>query len=237
MTLNPDPILGHHDDTRSHFDAVLGAIRTGLVELGSLVTENLRRAGEAMRDGRFELLPEVRATEEEIDRRYSALERLTFETLARQQPVAGDLRFLVAATRILYEQERSGDLVVNCTNALEREEGFPDTATLKALLSRSVEVAATLFSASVDAIAEMQADAGPRLDLADDELDDLISRFYTEIGHEAEHIGLETAISLSRVGRFVERIGDHAVNIAQNVTYIVTSNTPDTLRYTPTDEA
>jgi phosphate transport system protein len=226
-----------HQDIRTSFDAVLADLQRGMAEIGALTADNLRRAGEAMRHGRLELIAEVRAIDGEIDRRCAEMERITFETIARQQPVARDLRFLIAATRVLYEQERSGDLVVNCMNMLEREEGFPDVPGMEALLSRAVDTAAGLVDMSVDALSNMYEDAGSRLDAADDELDDLISRYYTEIGAEAETIGLETAIVMSRVGRFLERIGDHAVNIGENVTYIVTSELPDSSRAVPSDEA
>lgn len=223
-------------DLRTGFDEILKEIQAGLVEIGSLVTENLRRAGEAMGEGRLELIPEVRRADLEIDRLYQELEHRTFETLARQSPVARDLRFLVATTRILYEQERSGDLVVNCVNMLEREEGFPELANIRALLSRVVDSSARIFADSVDAIADMDATAGPRLDIADDEVDTYVSRLYTEIGQEANNLGLETAIAMSRVGRFLERIADHAVNIAENITYVETSQFPDVHHMTPTDE-
>jgi phosphate transport system protein len=108
---------------------------------------------------------------------------------------------------------------------------------MQALLSRAVDTAARLVDMAVDALTNMNEDAGARLDAADDELDDLISRYYTEIGAEAENIGLETAIVMSRVGRFLERIGDHAVNIAENVTYTVTSEFPESSRPVPSDEA
>jgi len=227
---------GNPDDLRAEFDAVLDELRLGMVEIGSLIVENLRRAGEAMRHGRLDLIAEVRDGDMEIDRRYLALERRTFETLARQQPVARDLRFLIAATRILYEQERSGDLVVNCVNALEREEGFPEIPGLQAIFSRAIDTAAGLFAMSVEALAEPYKEAGTRLDQADDELDDLIGRVYTEIGADAAAIGLETAITMSRVARYLERIGDHAVNIAENVTYVLTSEFPDTNRVVFSDE-
>ena len=242
MTLDEDQDMitdepYRHQDIRASFDAVLAELQRGMAEIGALIADNLRRAGEAMRHGRLELIAEVRAIDGEIDRRCAEMERITFETIARQQPVARDLRFLIAATRVLYEQERSGDLVVNCMNMLEREEGFPEVPGMQALLSRAVDTAAGLVDMSVDALSNMYEDAGARLDAADDELDDLISRYYTEIGAEAENIGLETAIVMSRVGRFLERIGDHAVNIAENVTYIVTSEFPDSSRPVPSDEA
>ncbi len=228
------PLLGA--EARASFDAQLGAIREGLVELGSLVTENLRLAGEAMREGRLELIAPVRAADLAINERYFELERRTFEILARQQPVAGDLRFLVAATRIVYEQERSGDLVVNCVNMLERLEGFPEIPILHSLLTQLVDASARMFQMSVEALAGMDPDSGQRLDAADDEVDDLVSLFYTEIGREADTMGLESAIALSRVGRFLERIADHAVNIAENVTYVVTAQFPQPDHVTPSDE-
>jgi phosphate transport system protein len=232
-----DPITG--EEARSQFGAQLSDIKQRLVELGSLVTENLRRAGEAMREGKLDLIPHVRETDGLIDARFLELEREVFETLARQQPVARDLRFLVSATRIIYEQERSGDLVVNCMNMLEREDGFPDIPSIQGLLSQAVDASARVFAMSVDAIADMDKDAATTIDKADDEVDDLISRYYTEIGRQADTMGLEMAIALTRVGRFLERIGDHGVNIGENVTYIVTAEMPrpENHHVTPSDEA
>lgn len=215
------------EEARTHFSEQLGGIRKGLVELGSLVTENLRVAGEAMLEGRIDLIPLVRAAEDEIDRRFTDLEKRVFETMALQQPVASDLRFLVAATRILYEQERSGDLVVNCVNMLQREEGFPDVPRIRGLLTRAVDASARVFAMSVDAIADADANAGDEIDRADDEVDELISQLYAEIGKQADTIGLQTAIALTRVGRFLERIGDHGVNIGENVTYMETARLPE----------
>jgi phosphate transport system protein len=224
------------DDARLHFSAMLAEIRQSLVELGSMVAENLRRAGEAMREGRLDLIPQVRDADDIIDERFAELELKIFETMARQAPVAGDLRFLIAATRIIYEQERSGDLVVNCVNMLEREEGFPELANIHAILSRAVDASARVFAMSVDAIADGTPDAGAIIDRADDEVDELVSRFYTEVGGEADNLGLETAIALSRVGRFLERIADHGVNIGEHVTYIETARLPDHPHVTPSDQ-
>lgn len=228
------PLIGA--EARGHFSAQLDEIRGGLVELGALVVENLDRAGEAMREGRLGLIPQVRIADETINERYYDLERNTFEILARQQPVAGDLRFLVAATRIVYEQERSGDLVVNCVNMLERLGGFPEEPAISAPLSRLIDASGRIFSMSVDALATMDPEAGVTIDKADDEVDDLVSLYYTEIGRLADDIGLEAAIALSRVGRFLERIADHGVNIGENVTYVVTAQFPQSDHATPSDE-
>lgn len=204
--------------------------------MASLVAENVALAGEAMRDRRLDLVDSVHEADLEVNRMYAELERDTFETLALQQPVARDLRFLVASSRILYELERSGDLAVNCAKMLERQHGFPGVPRLMSTLDRLVETTVRVFRMGIDAIADMDPAAGPRLDEADDEVDNVVSLFYTEIGRAAENIGLETAIAMSRVGRFLERIADHAVNIAENVTYIVTAQFPDDTHVALRDE-
>lgn len=215
-----------HDETRHHFSDILDEIKQGMVRLGSLVLENVRRAGDALVESRLELVDEVRQADEDVNQLYSELERTTFETLARQQPVAGDLRFLVSATRMLYELERSGDLAVNCVNILDREEGFAHHAQLTPTLERMFAATCKVFAKGIDAVADMDPGAGDALEAADDEVDDLVSQFYTLVGRYSEEIGLEAALGYSRLARFVERIGDHAVNIAENVTYIVTAEFP-----------
>lgn len=230
MTTNSErPVVAEPEPTeevRLGFHDTLEAIQQGMVTMASLVAENVALAGEAMRDRRLDLVEVVRQGDSEVNRMYAELERDTFETLALQQPVARDLRFLVAASRILYELERSGDLAVNCVKMLDREHGFPGVPRLMSTLDRLVDATVRVFRMGIDAVADMDEEAGPKLDEADDEVDDVVSLFYTEIGRAAENIGLETAIAMSRVGRFLERIADHAVNIAENVTYIVTAEFP-----------
>ena len=234
MTTHFGPLTG--SEARAHFDAQLAQIRQELVDLGALVVDNLRRGGEAMLEGRLDLIPEIRSVDREIDDRFVHLEREIFETIARQQPVAGDLRLLVAATRIIYEQERSGELVLNCLNMLEREGGFPEVPEAMSVLSRAIDAAARVFQMSVDAIAEMDPEGGVKLEAADDEVDLLVSEFYAEIGRNANDVGLDTAIALSRVGRFLERIADHGVNIAENVTYVATARLPRASHPTLSDQ-
>ncbi|NNK92227.1 MAG: hypothetical protein HKO87_07320, partial [Acidimicrobiia bacterium] len=87
-----------HGEIRHRFEDSLDAIRQGLVQMGSLVTENTRRAGSVLLESDLALAETVFEADGEIDEMYSALEHESFSTMARQQPVAGDLRFLVAAT-------------------------------------------------------------------------------------------------------------------------------------------
>jgi phosphate transport system protein len=237
MTSNDAASPPSHEDIRHHFDVLLEDIRHGMVEMGSLVIENVRRAGHAMVENRTDMVEEVRAADVEVNSRYASLEKKVFETLARQQPVARDLRFLVSATRILYELERSGDLAVNCANSMARQDGFPNTPKLIGLLDQLVKAAAQVFAHGIDAIHEMDPRAGYTLETEDDVVDDLVGRYYNEIGRRSEEIGLENAIAMSRVGRFLERIADHAVNIGENITYIVTAEFPGDTHAALSDEA
>ena len=219
-------VYSQHDSARHHFTETLDEILVGMVERGSLVADNARRVGDAIGENRLDLVPAAVAADEEIDRQYAELERLTFETLARQQPVAKDLRFLVSSTRILYELERSGDLVVNLAHLFDRLHGFPDLPRLRNMLDRLFTESIDLFNRSIAALRVMDGEAGARLDDEDDVVDNLVSAFYQEIGSERDTLGLEAGIALTRMGRFLERIADHGVNIGENTTYVVTAEFP-----------
>jgi len=216
----------HHDESRHHFTETLEEIKDGMVEMGSLVIDNARRAGVAIVENRLELVPEVIGADEEVNLRYAQLERLTFETLARQQPVAKDLRFLVSATRILYELERSGDLVVNLAYLVDQLHGVPASPQLRSLLDRLVGASCDVLASGITALSNMDEVAGRLVDEEDDVVDELVAAFYDEISRERNEIGLEAGVALNRMGRFLERIADHGVNIGENTTYIVTAEFP-----------
>ena len=216
----------HHDESRHHFTETLDEISDGMVEMGALVIDNARRAGMAIVENRLDLVDEIIAADEEINTRYAALEQLTYETLARQQPVARDLRFLVSATRILYELERSGDLVVNLAHAFDRINGFPDSPHLRGMLERLVMESTGVLSKAITALGALDAEAGEALEAEDDVVDDLVAAFYKEVGKERNDLSLEVGIALTRMGRFLERIADHGVNIGENTAYIVTAEFP-----------
>lgn len=224
---SPVPEPQTHEETRHHFNDILLEIRDGITAMGALIVENVKRAGVAITENRLDLVPVVIEGDFEVNDEYSRLEKQAFETLALQQPVmARDLRFIISATRILYELERSGDLAVNLVNVLDRIDGFPDSPQLRSLLERLVEASTALFAKSMDVFHDMDAEAGRALDREDDVVDDLVSEFYRQIGRESNEIGLETAIALTRMGRFLERIADHGVNVGEHTTYIMTAEFP-----------
>jgi phosphate transport system protein len=224
MTSQP-PDRTHHD-TRRHFEHELEEIKQGTVALCSLVLENTRRMAEALVDNRLDLAEQVIAADHEVDERYARLERKTFLAIALQQPVAGDLRFLVSITRMLYEIERTGDLVVNAAKGMIRQNGFQLSAQVHGVLARLSSATGDLLAKAIDVLTDMDPEAGRRLDAEDDAVDALVGEFYNLIAGEAAELNVDTAIELSRTGRYLERIADHAVNIGDHVHFIVTGSFP-----------
>ncbi len=219
--------INHRDDTRHGFGESLDSALRATVELGSLVLDNFRRVSEALLENNLDTARAVVEADDEIDEKYSALEFRVFEIMARQQPVAGDLRFLVSLTRILYEIERSGDLCVNCAKGLLRRDGYTLPPAVHSLLARMSRACAEQFHQGLEALAVLDPTAGTRLDAADDEVDDAVGMVYAAIAERSDDIGFDLALELSRVGRYMERIADHAVNIAEHITFIVTGAFPE----------
>ena len=215
------------EETRHSFHEVLDQVRADTVALGALVLENTLRMADALLENRIELAEQVIQADQEIDERYVELEHRVFEILARQQPVAGDLRFLVSITRMLYEIERSGDLAVNAAKGLIRLHGYELPNQVQSVLARLTRSAVDLFGKGLEALREMDETAGPRLDVEDDVVDDLVGDFYSAGAAHADEMGLELAVELSRVGRYLERIADHGVNVAEHITFIVTGEFPE----------
>ncbi|MDP8959858.1 MAG: phosphate signaling complex protein PhoU [Actinomycetota bacterium] len=211
---------------RQRFDESLDQLKRDSIHMAGLVLENIRRTSEAILENRLRLVAEVINADDEVDRRYSKLEQDVFELAARQQPTAGDLRFLISLTRIVHELERSGDLAVNTVKALNRSAGFDLPPRIRATLSHLCDDTAAIFRAGIDALADMEADAGAALDAQDDAIDDLIDSLYEALLSSENSIPRDVALELALVARYMERIADHAVNIGDHVSYIVTGVFP-----------
>lgn len=219
--------MEHDTDLRHHYDAELEDIRANLIDLGTMVISNVRHAGEVVTENRLDEIRAVRDADKPINARYSELEAQVFEILALQQPVASDLRFLVAATRILYELERSGDLAVNVVKAVARLDGLPSDAGLQSLLARLADASAAMFARGVEAVATMDRNIGIGAEAEDETTDNLTADLYRAVTERQDSLGLETSVALFRIGRFFERIADHGVNISQNITFVVTGDFPE----------
>lgn len=216
-----------HVELRPHFAEQLRGIHAGLVELGDLVLANIRFAATTVLENRLDDVDALISADEPINELYAQLETEVFRILALQQPVASDLRYLVIATRTLYEMERSGDLAVNIGKQMVRIDGIPADLVLHSILERLVDAASAMFARGVEALASDDPQIGLVAEQEDERTDRLTAELFAAVTARQQDLGLEASVALFYIGRFFERIADHGVNIAQNVTFAVTGRFPE----------
>ena len=215
-------------DTRLTFHHQLDDVQRDLLRVAARVTESITRGTEAL----LTLdLAEAQATidgDHEINELTLDIEERCFTILARQQPMASDMRAVVTAIRLTSEIERSGDLMVNVAKATRRLYGSPVPPALHGLLQAMSDEAVRLYRLAMDAYADGDATLAGALDDMDDRLDQVHKDYIQAILElYADVRDVHAAVQLALVGRYYERIGDHAVNIGQRVQYMVTGWLPE----------
>ena len=221
--------VGIDETTRKGFHESLEAIRQEMVQMAALVTEGIPRATETLLAGDLAEAQQIIEDDDPLDAKALDLEERCYQQLALQQPMAGDLRAIVAAIRMISEIERSGDLVVNIAKGGRRIFGTPLPAKLRGLVTQMGEEATRLFRLAMDSYMDEDAPMAAALDDLDDRLDAIHGDYIQEIflAHNAGDIHVQAAVQLALIGRYYERIGDHAVNIGERVRYMVTGWLPE----------
>jgi phosphate transport system protein len=216
-------------DVRRGFHHDLDLVRDDLVRLAGMVTEALARGTEALLSGDLKVAEELISHDDVLDTLAVDIEERCYSLLALQQPVAIDLRALVAAARMCSEIERSGDLVVNMMKAARRLYGTSIDPKLRGLIARLGSEVSRLFRLAMDAYADRNEGLAAALDDMDDAVDILHAEYIAAIfeSHDRKAVPLQAAVQLALVGRYYERIGDHAVNIGERVRYICTGWLPE----------
>ncbi|HUK97655.1 MAG TPA: phosphate signaling complex protein PhoU [Gaiellaceae bacterium] len=209
---------------RISFTEELSQLEAGLQEEGDLVLRALRSALNALARGDSELADEVIAFDDEVDRRYVEIETGVQSLLARQTPVAIDLRLVLAVLRVNLHLERMADY---CVTVAKLTKLMGDLHVDDETISRSIEDmgqrAEQMIRVAMDAFAARDAEKAQTL-VELDELIDRANRNATDdllsLGNSSEE--REYALRMLVVSRCVERIGDHAVDIGEQVAYLVT---------------
>lgn len=216
-------------DTRSRYHQELDLVRDEIVRMASSVVEIIPRGTAILLEGDLEGADYLIQSDDETDLRALELEERCYQLLALQQPVARDLRTIVAALKIVGEIERSADLVANICKAARRIHGHELDPKLRGIIRRMSEQAAHLYGSAVQAYTDNDASLAAALDDMDNMLDDLQRELIQAIfeSHAASRIDLQVAVQLAVVCRFYERIGDHAVNVGEKVRYMVTGWLPE----------
>lgn len=216
-------------DIRKSFHLQLEEIQHDIVRMAAMVTEAVPRGTAALLDGDLHGAQNLIEGDDPLDALALELEERCYQILALQQPMASDLRSIVTAIRMISEIERSGDLVVNIAKGARRIYGTTFTPRLRGLISQMGDEATRLFRISIDAYVEHDASMAAALDDLDDRLDSLHRDYIQEIFvcHGEGELEIRAGVQLALIGRYYERIGDHAVNIGERVRYMVTGWLPE----------
>ena len=217
------------NELRKSYHHELDSARDELARLAALVAELIPRATAILLEGDLEGAEYVIRGDEEVDARCVELEEQCIRILALQAPVATELRQVVALLKMISEVERSGDLVRNICKAARRIYGHDLDPKLRGIINRMGEQAQQVYSAAIEAFVEHDVSKAAALDDMDAYLDALQKQFIQAIfeSQAAGRIDMQIAVQLAMVARFYERIGDHAVNIAERVRFVITGWLPD----------
>ena len=208
---------------REGYREELDDLNACLVEMANSVGSAISTATTALLDADVALADLVIAGDQQIDATRESVEQRCFTLLARQQPVAGDLRTITTAMRIVSDLERMGDLAEHVAKLARMR--FPDSAVpleVRASFLEMGHIAEMLITKTATVIAKRDVEAAKELETDDDAMDKLHRGLFRQLLSDDWPYGIETAIDITLLGRYYERFADHAVSVARRVVYLVT---------------
>jgi phosphate transport system protein len=205
-----------------HFDDELDELKQRLLLMGGLAEERVRLALRALVEADRDLIADVITGDHAINVMQLEIDDRAFKLLALHQPMAIDLRTIVAAVKINGDLERVGDLAVNIAEAADRYVSHPPVKPLIDL-PRMGTLAQTMLRQALDAFVSQNIQAAQDVLTQDDALDGLKDQLFRELLTYmlGDTRTIEPGIDLILISRHLERIGDHATNIAEDVIFIV----------------
>ena len=207
---------------RSVFQDELDNVSQSLVDLTTMVSASVVKASKALQTADLNLAEEVIATDVKIDDYQHELDARIIDIIARQQPVASDLRALVTALRMSADLERMGDLSHHIAKVARLR--HPNSAIPNDLLLAFTEmghVAEKLATKVATVITTRDTEMALQVEKDDDEMDELHKKVISGIIGSNPTLALDVAIDLTLLGRYYERFADHAVSVARRVYFLV----------------
>lgn len=208
---------------RDAFHQEIEEITHTLVEMTNLVKRAMNNSTLALLDGNRELAEEVIRQDDVVDNMQHELDSRTMLVLAKQQPVASDLRTLVTSLRMSADLERIGDMahhIANLARLHHPNKVVPDELRLE--IERMSKVASEIISKVAKLLVSKNLDDAEQLAVDDDEMDKLHRKLIQTLINKDWPHGTETAIDMTLLGRYYERAADHAVSISRRIIYLVT---------------
>jgi phosphate transport system protein len=208
---------------REGFSEELEGISNQLVEMTMLVGAAMGQATTALLDADLHRAESVIAADEAVDELQHDLEERALGVLARQAPVARDLRMIVTSLRMSADLERMGDLARHVAKVARLR--YPDSAVplpLRPTIANMGQVAQRLVAKAGTVIASGDVEAARELERDDDAMDELHRALFTALMVGERSYGVESTVDVTLCGRYYERYADHAVSVAKRVVYLVT---------------
>ena len=209
---------------RSRFDSQLALLNTELIQMGALCEEAISKAAKALEEGNRTLAEKVRPLESEIDQMERDIETLCLKLLLQQQPVARDLRQISAAMKIITDMERIGDQAADIAEIIQAmlARGYvpEDVGHIREMAAEVIK----MVTESVDSYVQKDIACAKRVISRDDMIDHCFDRVkQVLIGQIAADPSCGGhVLDLLMIDKYLERIGDHAVNVAEWVIFSIT---------------
>jgi phosphate transport system protein len=204
------------------FEGELRELRAGLLAMGARCERAVRLAFDAFLEGSPDSSAEVEAIDDQIDVAELEIHALIVRILALRQPVAADLRFLATALRLVTDLERIGDEAVNIGERIAENDGVAKQLVRSELVSMGA-AALDMLHCALDAFVQWDEDQAERVIGCDGDVDRncaLVISTMTE--HMSRHAGdMQAGLRVVRVAKYIERIADHATNVAEAVIFMV----------------
>ncbi|KRE36099.1 PhoU family transcriptional regulator [Janibacter sp. Soil728] len=208
---------------RQIFHDELEQVATDLVSIAELVSAAIRQATAALLEADVQLADRVIEQDQAIDLRRNDIDARSIDLLARQAPVASDLRTVVASMRMSGDLERMGDLARHIAQVARMR--YPEHAVPEELhetFQRMGAIAERIISHVAAVISSQDLVAARDIEQIDDELDELHREMFTKLAEGSWKHGTTSAVDIALLSRYFERFGDHAVTVARRVVFLVT---------------
>jgi len=213
---------------REEFQADLNEVSRLLVTMAEAVQAAMRKATTALLTADLKAAETVIERDAEVDAIYGQVETKVADTIARQAPVASDLRMVITALHISADLERMGDLAEHVAKTAQRRHPSPAVpAELRPVFKQMGDVADRMADKITRVLADPNAELAAELEKDDDAMDDLERDLFKVLLADDWPYGAETAIDGALLGRFYERYADHAVNAGEQIIYLITGEQKD----------
>ena len=207
---------------RNHFKRSLLRLQQDVLRMGTLVEESFRLSHQCIFERNLDAARQIVPLDKRIDRYYRQIERDCATLMTLQAPVAQDLRLLSAFMQLVRDLERIGDYAQDLTEMAVKLVKYPPHFCLSQIEAMS-EHAQLMLATSLVALADLDSSAGEKVKRLDDTVDEAYDKLYQILAYQTDVPGVvEPLLLLGLTIRHLERMADHATNIAQRVTYIVT---------------